>query len=124
MRGLAVDLQSPGSSGTASLGIALNVPKARALTPALNVSYDSGGGNGPYGAGVSIAIASISRSTATGVPSYTGADVLVFSETGVLVEKGHWNAGRWTPMSASKPGRPENPGGCRPIFRNAMPPCP
>ena len=61
MRGLAVDLQSPGSSGTASLGIALNVPKARALTPALNVSYDSGGGNGPYGAGVSIAIASISR---------------------------------------------------------------
>ena len=28
VRGLAVDLQSPGSSGTASLGIALNVPKA------------------------------------------------------------------------------------------------
>ncbi|WP_175012300.1 SpvB/TcaC N-terminal domain-containing protein [Burkholderia lata] len=90
-----MDLQSSGSSGTATLSIALNLPKARALTPSLNIVYDSGGGNGPYGAGASIAIASITRSTARGVPSYTDADILVFSETGVLVEKGHWAGDRW-----------------------------
>src|SRR3954452_4309173 len=79
IRGLEPSVESAGFSGLAQFAIALTLPQARALTPTLSLAYHSGGGNGPYAAGASIALPTISRSTAGGVPIYTGADTIVFS---------------------------------------------
>ncbi|MBJ2182498.1 VCBS repeat-containing protein [Pseudomonas veronii] len=97
IRGLGLGLEAPGSLGTATLSVPINLLQARAVAPALNLVYRSGAGNGPYGAGATIALPSISRATAAGVPSYTLADTLVFSEVGILVAKGVWNCGVWEP---------------------------
>jgi RHS repeat-associated protein len=97
IRGLEPSVASAGFRGMAQLAIALPQPEARALTPSLSFAYSSGGGNGPYGVGASIALPTISRSTAGGVPIYTGADTIVFSETGPLIAKGVWQNGRWVP---------------------------
>ena len=97
IRGLEPGVRTAGFRGTAQLAISLPLPKARALTPELSLAYDSGAGNGPFGIGASVGIPSIGRSTALGVPTYTAADVMVFTEAGALVPKGAWSNGRWVP---------------------------
>jgi RHS repeat-associated protein len=97
IRGLDPSFAAAGFRGTAQLTIPLAIPQARALTPMLSLTYDSGGGNGPCGIGAAIALPAVSRSTAAGVPTYRGTDTIVFSETGPLIAKGEWQNGRWNP---------------------------
>lgn len=58
------------------------------LQPALALSYDSGGGNGIFGAGWALGIASVSRKTDKGLPKYDDlapTDVFIFSGAEDLV---------------------------------------
>jgi len=86
VRGIDEKLSTNPVTGTASLAIPLPVSAARAMTPQLAITYDSGAGNGPFGAGMSLALGSISRRTNKSVPLYdderdafslTGEDDLV-----------------------------------------------
>lgn len=66
-----------GSSGTASLEIALPISPARGYTPALSLTYQSGAGNGPFGLGWGVHLGAVSRRTSHGVPGYTMDDAFV-----------------------------------------------
>ena len=77
--------------------IPIQVPPGRAgMTPHLQLSYSSGGGNGMYGVGWSMNLGSIRRDTRLGLPEYDAdpqwdvPDVFVYTmpsgESGTLVE--------------------------------------
>ncbi|SDZ23692.1 RHS repeat-associated core domain-containing protein [Amycolatopsis xylanica] len=72
-------------TGTASLSVPVVVTPAReGATPQLTLAYDSGAGNGPFGLGWSLDVASVSRRTDKGLPRYLddGAEADVFQLTG------------------------------------------
>jgi RHS repeat-associated protein len=98
-RGLDATVQTSQFCGAAQVSIPLDIPLPRngGLAPQLALAYGSSTNNGPCGAGAAISLPTISRATARGVPTYTDADTLTFSETGPLLEKGDWQAGRWIP---------------------------
>lgn len=75
-------------NGTASLSFPLPFASARGAVPSLNLSYSSGAGNGVFGLGWNIGLASIRRKTDKGLPQYFDAiesDVFLFSEAEDLV---------------------------------------
>jgi len=75
-------------NGTASFSIPLPVSPARGATPALNLTYNSGGGNGVFGLGWSVNLPSIKRKTDKKLPRYLDdidSDVFLFSEAEDLV---------------------------------------
>ena len=76
------------ANGTASFSIPLPVSAARGVSPALNLNYNSGAGNGIFGLGWSLSLSSIKRKTENGLPKYLDAadsDTLLFSEAEDLV---------------------------------------
>lgn len=97
VRGIDEKLEVNPSSGSCTLSIPITVSQARskAATPSLNLSYNSGGGNGPFGLGWGISVASITRKTDKGLPRYLDAaneglddeDVFVFSGVEDLVPR-------------------------------------
>lgn len=75
-------------NGTASFSIPLPFSPARGAVPQLNLSYNSGGGNGIFGLGWNLALPSIRRKTDKGLPQYYDAidsDIFLFSEAEDLV---------------------------------------
>lgn len=75
-------------NGTAAFSIPLPVSQARALTPALTLSYNSGAGNGIFGLGWNLSLSSIRRKTDKKLPQYrdtVDSDVFLFSEAEDLV---------------------------------------
>ncbi|MEM7373663.1 MAG: SpvB/TcaC N-terminal domain-containing protein [Bacteroidota bacterium] len=75
-------------NGTASMGIPLPVSEARGLSPALAISYSSGGGNSPFGLGWALGLTSIKRKTSQGIPQYLDdidSDIFQFSGSEDLV---------------------------------------
>lgn len=75
-------------NGTASFSTPLPVSPARGTSPALNLSYGSGSGNGVFGLGWSISLPSIKRKTDKKLPQYfdhIDSDVFLFSEAEDLV---------------------------------------
>lgn len=95
VRGIDEKLEVNPSSGGCTLSIPITVSQARskAGTPSLTLSYNSGAGNGPFGLGWGITVASITRKTDKGLPQYLDAgnqsqddeDVFVFSGVEDLV---------------------------------------
>ncbi|KAK1958811.1 SpvB-domain-containing protein, partial [Colletotrichum sublineola] len=81
------------SSGTFSLSIPIRISKARReFQPTLELSYDSGSGNGPFGLGwrLSGGEISITRKTSKGIPKYedtagTESDIFILSGVEDLV---------------------------------------
>ena len=76
------------ANGTASLSIPLPFAPSRGATPALNLSYNSGSGNGVFGLGWNLSLASIKRKTDKGLPKYCDnidSDIFLFSEAEDLV---------------------------------------
>ena len=61
-------------TGTGSLSVPIAVSPGRSFAPELAVSYDSGAGNGIFGMGWDIGIASISRKTQKGLPRYLDSE--------------------------------------------------
>jgi len=76
------------SNGTASFSVALPFSKARGVTPALTLSYNSGAGNGPFGLGWTINFPSVKRKTSQELPQYKDTldtDTFLFSDAEDLV---------------------------------------
>lgn len=75
-------------NGTASFSIPLPFSPARGASPALDLSYNSGAGNGVFGLGWALRLPSIKRKTDKKLPRYldeTDSDTFLFSEAEDLV---------------------------------------
>lgn len=75
-------------NGTATFSMPLPFSPARGVSPEMNITYNSGGGNGVFGLGWAINQASIKRKTDKGLPRYLDAadsDTFLFSEAEDLV---------------------------------------
>ncbi len=79
-------------NGTASFSVPLPFSPARGASSNLSLSYNSGAGNGVFGLGWNLGLASIKRKTDRGLPRYIDeSDTFLFSEAEDLVpefEKG------------------------------------
>jgi RHS repeat-associated protein len=89
IRGIEEKFQVNPVTGTNSLSIPLTISPGRSgFTPQLNLSYDSGAGNGPFGLGWNLSLASISRKTSKALPRYLDndeSDIFVLSGAEDLV---------------------------------------
>jgi RHS repeat-associated protein len=75
IRGMGEKFSANPASGTGSMSVTLEVSGARdGFQPDLMLSYDSGAGNGPFGFGWNLNVASITRKTDKGLPRYVDAE--------------------------------------------------
>jgi len=91
-------------NGTAGFSIPLPFSPARGTSPALNLSYNSGAGNGVFGLGWNLSLASIKRKTDKKLPQYLDvidSDVFLFSEAEDLVPEFTKNPDGRFPKDAS-----------------------
>ncbi|BBB92590.1 MAG TPA: SpvB/TcaC N-terminal domain-containing protein [Methylomusa anaerophila] len=75
-------------NGTTSFSIALPFSPTRGASPALNLTYNSGAGNGIFGLGWTLSLPSIKRKTDKELPQYldeADSDTFLFSEAEDLV---------------------------------------
>jgi RHS repeat-associated protein len=76
-------------NGTASINVPIATTSARSgFGPQLSLSYNSGGGNGPFGLGWHLSLPSVTRKTDKGLPRYKDAeesDTYILSGTEDLV---------------------------------------
>jgi RHS repeat-associated protein len=104
IRGIDEKLTVSQATGTAALSVGVFTSPARQGSgPQLGLSYDSGSGNGPYGAGWSLPVPSITRKTSTGLPRYddgAGSDVFVLSGAEDLVPLLTPSGPDWVPDSS------------------------
>ena len=81
------------NSGSASMGIPINIPPGRkGMTPNVALLYNSGGGSGWAGVGWDIALGEIRRATKKGI-NYSGTDFVFSGSDGSateLVARGDW----------------------------------
>jgi RHS repeat-associated protein len=71
IEGLGDSFQPSLNTGTAKYGLGIKVPPGTAgHQPALSLSYEGGGANGPLGCGWSIPLPCIQRRTEDGIPTY------------------------------------------------------
>lgn len=66
-----------GTRGAASFELPLPLSSARHLTPTLALNYSSQRGNGTFGIGMQLPLASIARKTSDGAPHYGDDDAMV-----------------------------------------------
>jgi RHS repeat-associated protein len=100
IRGIGEKFAANPVTGTGSMSVPVATSPGRSgFGPQLSLSYDSGGGNGPFGFGWTLSLPSITRKTDKGLPKYQDADESdVFMLSGaedlvpVLVDKG---GGKW-----------------------------
>ena len=75
IRGMGEKFAANPVTGTGSMTVPIATSPGRSgFGPQLALSYDSGAGNGPYGLGWSLSLASITRKTEKGLPRYEDAD--------------------------------------------------
>ncbi|GAA4491668.1 toxin TcdB middle/N-terminal domain-containing protein [Microbacterium panaciterrae] len=87
------------STGTGTLTVPLEVPNGpNDCGPKLTLRYDSASANGPFGAGWTLALPRIVRSTMIGRPHYDDSDTLVLEGSGPLVRRAD---GTLTPQVAT-----------------------
>jgi RHS repeat-associated protein len=70
LRGIGETFEANAFTGTGTLTLPVPLSPARAMTPSLELSYDSGRGNGPFGLGFELSVPEISRRTDRGLPLY------------------------------------------------------
>lgn len=109
LRGIDEKFAVNASNGTAFLTVRLPfTPNREAYTPKIDLSYSSGGGNGPFGMGWSLGLSSIQRKTDRGLPRYLAApdeDVFVIVGAEDLVPELEEHApGDWRPVEGVSDG--------------------
>ncbi|KAF4633402.1 hypothetical protein G7Y89_g4723 [Cudoniella acicularis] len=73
--------------GSCNLAIPITAtPARRGFEPQLQLRYDSGAGNGPFGIGWTLDLPKIVRQTSRGVPTYGESDVFIHHANGDPVE--------------------------------------
>ncbi|HEY3495004.1 MAG TPA: SpvB/TcaC N-terminal domain-containing protein, partial [Polyangiaceae bacterium] len=71
IRGMGEKFSVNAATGAASLAVPLPISPGRGgFGPALELAYDSGNGNGPFGLGFRLSVPSISRKSDKGLPRY------------------------------------------------------
>jgi RHS repeat-associated protein len=89
IRGIGEKFAANPVTGSGSMTVSIATSPARSrFGPELTLSYDSGSGNGPFGFGWSLSLASITRKTDKGLPQYRDAeesDVFILSGAEDLV---------------------------------------
>ena len=86
IRGIDEKFTANPATGTAGLAVPLPMSPGRpGTTPALELAYQSGGGNGPFGQGWTVSLPMVARKTDAGVPRYRDGDVFVLSGAEDLV---------------------------------------
>ncbi|MDK1377244.1 MULTISPECIES: SpvB/TcaC N-terminal domain-containing protein [unclassified Sinorhizobium] len=89
LKGIGEKFSFNNQTGTGTLSIPLPIIQARGdIGPRLELTYDSGSGNGSFGAGWHLTLPSISRKTDKGLPKYDDpepSDVFIFSGAEDLV---------------------------------------
>ena len=89
LQGIGEKFQANPATGTASFSIPLPATPARGKAPEVSLAYNSGAGNGPFGIGWTLSVASIRRKTDRGLPRYIdsgdSADTFVMSGAEDLV---------------------------------------
>jgi RHS repeat-associated protein len=106
IRGIDEKLTVNQATGTASLTVGVFTSPARqGFGPTTALSYDSGGGNGPFGLGWSLGVAAITRKTSKGLPRYQDtidSDVFMLSGAEDLVPLLDNTGLTWTPRTAKR----------------------
>jgi len=75
IRGIGEKFSANPVTGTGNLSVPIPISSGRdGFGPQLSLSYDSGEGNGPFGIGWQLSLASITRKTDKGLPRYHDAD--------------------------------------------------
>src|SRR5919197_5385015 len=99
IRGIGEKFAANPVTGTGSMTVPIATSPGRSgFGPQLSLSYDSGGGNGPFGFGWNLSLPAISRRTDKGLPHYWDAeesDVFILSGTEDLVPVLVDNHGKW-----------------------------
>lgn len=88
MKGIDEKFSVNAFNGTSSYSIPLLFSPARGAAPSMNLSYNSGSGNGIFGLGWNLSLGSVKRKTDKVLPKYLDAedsDVFLFSEAEDLV---------------------------------------
>jgi RHS repeat-associated protein len=101
IRGIDEKLTIGQPTGSASLSVPVQFsPGRQGFTPSLELRYDSGSGNGPFGLGWMLSVPSITRKTASGLPRYQDADdsdVFMLSSADDLVPALAQSGDGWVP---------------------------
>ncbi len=63
IKGISETFEANSFTGTGSFSVPIPLPTCRNFSPSLSVDYSSGGGNGVFGIGFNVSIASIIRKT-------------------------------------------------------------
>jgi RHS repeat-associated protein len=107
IRGIGEKFAANPVTGTGSLSVSIPTSPGRSgFGPQLALSYDSGGGNGPFGFGWQLSLPSITRKTDKGLPSYRDeeeSDVFVLSGVEDLVPVLDPESG-WSRVRLDEPG--------------------
>src|SRR5262245_7142073 len=89
IRGMGEKFAANPVTGTGSMSVPIAVSPGRSgFGPQLSLTYDSGGGNGPFGFGWSLSLPTITRKTDRGLPQYRDdqdSDVFILSGAEDLV---------------------------------------
>jgi RHS repeat-associated protein len=89
IRGIGEKFSANPVTGTGSMSVPIATSPGRSgFGPQLSLSYDSGGGNGPFGFGWSLSLPAITRKTDKGLPQYLDSeesDVFILSGSEDLV---------------------------------------
>ena len=101
LKGIDEKFEVNAANGTASLSIPLPITPGRGgFQPDLSLSYNSGGGNGPFGLGWSLALPGIQRRSDKKLPRYQGHDTFILSGAEDLVPcLKRDEAGDWQPVT-------------------------
>jgi RHS repeat-associated protein len=94
-------------TGSGGMSIPLPISPGRDLTPALTLEYSTGAGNGPFGVGWQLSVASITRKTDRGLPTYDDAreaDTFIFAGAEDLVPMLAESEGDWIPKVVESGG--------------------
>lgn len=101
LKGIDEKFKVNAANGAASISIPLPVsPGRNGFSPSLALSYNSGGGNSPFGLGWNVDLPKIQRKTDKGIPQYKSGieeDTFQFSGAEDLVPLLDYDAGNWIP---------------------------
>jgi len=94
IKGIGEKMTANPATGSANFSVPISVTAGRGA-PQINISYSSGGGNGPFGMGFSMGIPRITRKTENQLPQYKDfdeSDTFILSGAEDLVRKLNYNS--------------------------------